>query len=744
MKTINRSLLALAALLLLFYIPGGALHADGFIIIPRPPHPLPPTPFPLEVTFHKVTVAIRDQIAITSVDQEFHNPNSQRLEGYYLFPVPVHAVIKRFSMEIDGRDTPAELLDAAKARTIYEEIVRTLRDPALLEYSRQGVFRVRVFPIEPHASKRIRISYQELLNREDATTEYLYPLNTEKFSAQPLKRVSIQMTVDSSLPLKNIYCPTHQTEIKRNGERQARISYESRDETPDRDFKLYFSTEMEKLGISLLSFQKENEDGYFYLVAGGGLDRKQSGAMEKDIAFVLDCSGSMAGPNLRQAQKALLFCLENLNHGDRFNIVRFSTEAESLFAALTPAGEESRRKARQFVQGLQAIGGTNMEEALKIALAERRDNARPFLLVFITDGRPTIGETDEERLVQMIGDINAVHTRIFTFGIGNDINTHLLDKITELTRAYRSYISPEEDIEVKISNFYNKIQSPVLTDLRLDVSGPVQVNKLYPRNLPDLFHGSQLTLLGRFRGRGKARLTLSGLAGGKREEYACEAEFGVGETRNDFIPPLWAARRIGFLLDTIRLKGENKELIDEIVQLARTHGIVTPYTSYLILEDEQRRLRIGEIREADAPLSQLAARDRELESKSKEEYGNLARKTGSPSVQASREVQELSDAFNVSQSRPGEGRMNLQNGKGKQQNLSQLVRNAGGRAFYQTGDIWIDSRLQGRPSGKTERIPFASEDYFQLLRENPGISPILSLGRNLRFAVGNRMIEIYE
>lgn len=744
MNAINRFLLGLAVLLFLACNPGGVLRADGFIIIPRPPHPLPPTPFPLEVAFHKVTVAIHDQVAITSVDQEFHNPNSQRLEGYYLFPVPVHAVIKRFSMEIDGRDTPAELLDAAKARTIYEEIVRQLRDPALLEYSRQGVFRVRVFPIEPHASKRIRISYQELLNREDATTEYLYPLNTEKFSSRPLNRVDIQLTVDSSQPLKNIYCPTHQTEIIRSGKRQARISYESRNEKPDRDFKLYFSTETEKLGISLLSFQGENEDGYFYLVAGGGLEQTQGGVMEKDITFVLDCSGSMAGPNLRQAQKALLFCLENLNRGDRFNIVRFSTEAEKLFAALTPVDEESRRNARQFVQGLRAIGGTNMEEALKISLAGHKDNARPFLLVFITDGRPTIGETDEERLVQVIGDINVAQARIFTFGIGNDINTHLLDKITELTRAYRSYISPQEDIEVKISNFYQKIQSPVMTDLRLEVSGPVRINQPYPRNLPDLFHGSQLTLLGRFRGKGKGRLILSGLVGGKREELVYQAEFGVGGTRNDFIPPLWAARRIGFLLDAIRLKGENKELIDEIVQLAKTHGIVTPYTSYLILEDEQRRLRLGEIREADAPLSQISARDRDLESKNKEEFDNLARKTGSSSVQASREVQELSDAFNVSQSRPGGGRMNLQNGKGGQQNLSQLVRNADGRAFYQTGSTWVDSRLQGTSSGKTERIRFASENYFQLLRENPGISPILSLGQNLRFVLGNRMIEIYE
>lgn len=744
MKTINRSLIWLSFVMLLLLNPGMVVRADGLMIISRPPHPLPSSPFPLEVVFHKVTVAIRDQLAVTSVDQEFHNPNSQRLEGYYLFPIPVNAVIKRFSMEIDGRDTPAELLDATKARAIYEDIVRRLRDPALLEYSRQGVFRVRVFPIEPHSNKRIRISYQELLDKHDSTTEYLYPLNTEKFSALPLREVSVQVTIDSSLPLKNITCPSHPAEIVRHGDRQTRISYESRDVKPDRDFKLYFSTERERLGISLLSFQKDEDDGYFYLVAGGGFDPKQNKTMEKDIAFVLDCSGSMAGPNLRQAQKALLFCLENLNPGDRFNIIRFATEAESLFPELAPAAEENRAKGRRFVQGLQAIGGTNMEEALEMALSGRRESTRPFMLVFITDGRPTIGETDEERLVSMIANANTSRTRIFTFGIGHDINTHLLDKITERTRAYRSYIAPEEDIEIKISDFYNKIQSPVLADLHLNVSGPVQISKFYPKDLPDLFRGSQLIVLGRYHGTGKARITISGTAGGNREEFGILADFGSDETKNNFIPPLWAARRIGFLLDQTRLHGENKELIEEIVLLARANGIVTPYTSYLILEDEQRRLRLGEIRESDAPLSQIAARDRGLELKNKEEYGNLAKKSGAPSVQASREVQDLAGAYNADQSRPGEDRLKIRDGKGGQQNFSQLVRNAQGRAFYQVGKFWVDSRLQGRSPGQVERVPFASERYFRLLRETPEISDILSLGQNLRFILKNQTIEITE
>ncbi|MCU0287359.1 MAG: hypothetical protein MUF15_13310 [Acidobacteria bacterium] len=206
-----------------------AVYSDGFIVIPdgkifppprpRPTPPMPPlpwpTPFPLEVVYHKVNVAIDGQAAITSIDQEFYNPTGHRLEGYYLFPLPINAVIKKFSMYIDGKEMPAELLDAQKARQIYEDIVRRQRDPALLEYAGQGVFKARIFPIEPYAKKRVKISYNEILPKDNRTITYLYPLNTEKFSAKPLKNVSIEVAIETPENIKNIYCPTHKIEITR-------------------------------------------------------------------------------------------------------------------------------------------------------------------------------------------------------------------------------------------------------------------------------------------------------------------------------------------------------------------------------------------------------------------------------------------------------------------------------------------------------------------------------------------------
>src|SRR4051794_38566362 len=298
--------------------------ADGFIIIERP-MPVPPGHFvfaPLEVTNHHVDVKIDRQVAVTSIDQEFYNPNDQRLEGIYIFPVPKGAHIDKFSMEIGGKMVDAELLPADKARYLYEEIVRKTRDPALLEYAGRDLFKVRIFPIEPRSRKPIKISYTELLRSDAGTIAYIYGLSTEKFSAQPIKNLSVKIDLTSPEPLASIYSPSHKVEIKRESPNRAIIGYEGKNERPDTDFQLVYSTEgKENVGLTLLDYKPEGEDGYFLLLAAPTISKETKPAA-KDIVFVVDTSGSMAGSKLQQAQKALRFCVENLNTDDRFEIVR--------------------------------------------------------------------------------------------------------------------------------------------------------------------------------------------------------------------------------------------------------------------------------------------------------------------------------------------------------------------------------------------------------------------------------------
>jgi Ca-activated chloride channel family protein len=742
-----------------------SLYGDGFIVVPQggrifpPPRPRPippprpiPTPFPLEVVYHRVNIEINGQVAITNIDQEFYNPTARRLEGYYLFPMPSNAVIKKFSMYVNGKEMQAELLDAKKARKIYEDIVRKQRDPALLEYIGKGLFKARIFPIEPHSKKRIKISYRELLLKDNNTIEYIYPLNTEKFSAKPLKDVSIKVEINSPENIKNIYCPTHEAEIVRKGKKRAIVGFEERNTKPDIDFKLYYSTDNKQLGFSMFSYKKEKDEaGYFLLSLSPGFVSGDAEVTDKDITFVLDVSGSMAGKKLTQAKKALLFCIENLNKGDRFEIIRFSTEAEALFNGFAAVGEKNLDMAREFIDDLRAIGGTNIDEALNLALKMEKRRGRPYMIIFITDGKPTIGETNIDLLVKKVKDANTSSTRIFTFGIGNEINTHLLDKITGLTRAYRTYISPGEDIEIKISNFYSNVQSPILTDLQLDFGGSIRVSRTHPRALPDLFKGSALTVLGRYKGHGDGKIVLRGKIKNREKTFEFNAADGFKSAgdpdseKNDFIPPLWAARRIGYLLDQVRLHGKSKELIDEITQLARAYGIITPYTSYLIIEDEVNNVRRRVIRDEDQTLGQIAGHDSSFEKKSREEYSMMSTsKSGGGGVRASKEVQQMNTASNYAQVQPGKSRMKFRDKEGMVRNVAAQVRNIQGRAIYNVGKFWVDSFVQQQKNQAKKRIQFASTGYFDLLKKEPLSAQFLALGKNIRFVLNETIYEIYE
>lgn len=751
----KKSVISICLIALLAALSPGLLQAGGFIIVSPSGQPQQHTTY-LECREQKAEVNIEERLALTEIDQTFYNPTGSRLEGYFIFPIPKNSVIKKFTMFINGVETEAELLPAPKAKKIYEDIVRSMKDPALLEYSNQGLFRVRIFPIEPRSEKRIRISYSEVLPMDNGTMEYTYGLKTRKFSQANGCNFSIKIDVNSKDKIKNLYCPTHIAEINSKGPNHSVVGFESSDVSPEQNFRVYFSTDNSRIGMSMLSYKKAKDDGYYFLSMSPGFEDDEIEIVNKDITFVLDVSGSMAGDKLKQAKKALLFCIENLNEGDCFEIVRFSTEAEALFQGLETANETNKQKARDFVDDLRAIGGTNIEEAMDLALntKTRKDGpaeGRPHMVIFITDGKPTIGETKEEALMSSIRKSNGSENRIFTFGIGNEINTHLLDKITAETQAYRSYITPKEDIEVKISNFYTKVNSPVLTDLRVTFSAENMVFKSYPRKLPDLFKGSSLTMMGRYKVPGESEVILEGKVNGKPYRKVYEAALAEENEKHDFIPPLWASRCIGFLLDQIRLNGENKELVDEVTALAKEHGIITPYTSYLILEDERqmalqpqfgddggipRLMPIDDMEEEDAHVM--------IESFSKD-FTSMNEKSGATSVRSSMEVQQLNYADNMAQTKQGKNRMAYTNKKGESTNMVANSRNVRGRAFYQSGDNWVDSDLTKKQNRKLKQIDvkYGSKEYFELLANDPELADYMAISNKVNFVHKNMNYRIF-
>lgn len=708
--------------------------ADGMIVVPRP---TPGEAFPLAVRYHRVQVEIRDAVARTTVDQEFVNPTGGQLEGMYIFPLPAGAVISDFAMEIDGKATRAELLDAAKARGIYEDVLRRMRDPALLEYAGNGAFRVRIFPIEPRAGKRVRLSYSEALHRDGDFYAYTYSLNTEKFSSAPLEDVSIRADLRSSSGLKAIFCPTHDVEIRRQSEHAAVVGFEEKQTKPDADFTLYFSTNDGGVGLSVLAHRPPGEDGYFLLTATPSY-AASGPVLPKDLTFVVDTSGSMAGRKMAQAKRAVRYCLDHLNGNDRFEVIRFSTDSAALFGGLAPASAANVARAQGFVDGLQAIGGTNADEALALALrsnAAPAETGRPRVVIFLTDGKPTIGETDEDRLIRRVRNAGV---RIFTFGVGDDLNTHFLDKLTVVTRAARTYVGDREDIELPVSLFYDKIRSPVLVDLAVAFGGGVNASQMVPRDLPDLFRGSQLMLFGRYSGTGDS-VTLSGMVNGRRVSIPYKASFPARSDANPLIAPLWAAQRIGYLLDQIRLQGhEDAELVGEVTALARRFGIITPYTSYLIMEDE--RVHIGA---ANQTLNALPS-SAQLNARMKGDYDAMKQKGGAPSVQASKEVNAMKNAMNNAQTKQGASRMGYRDAEGKMQNLAARAKNVQGRAVYQVGSNWVDSAAAAAKSQSVRRIRFASADYFAFMARQPQAAQFLALGWNVRFVLEGQIYEVHE
>ncbi len=624
--------------------------ADGLIVIPESPVTVRGhfSFAPLEVNYHRVECKIDEQVAVTSVDQEFYNPNNARLEGDYIFPIPLNAQIDKFSMDIDGKTMDAELLPADKARGIYEEIVRKSKDPALLEYAGRAMFRVHIFPIEPNSRKRIQLKYTELLKQDNGLLDYHYTLNTEKYSSKPLHNLSMKVTINGSTPITTLYSPTHDVDTSKHGENEAVVGFEAKDVRPDTDFHLYIGHKAAAVGINLVTYRPDKDkEGYFALLASPGIT-KDVPALPKDVVFVMDTSGSMSGAKIEQARKALKYCVDTLNPADHFDVVRFSTEAEPLFNGLKDASADNRKKAGDFAGDLRAAGGTAIDDALTTALQEVNSGKAGSvkMVVFMTDGQPTIGEQDPDRILAHAKP-SASGVRVFSFGVGTDVNTKLLDVMAAQSRGFSQYVLPNENLELSMSNFWGKVQDPVLAGLKLD-TGDVSLSKVYPRELPDLFKGDQLVVFGTYTRSGKGAVTITGTANGKEQKFAQDVEFADStDSSKDWIAKLWATRRVGYLLDEIRLHGESKEVKDEVVELARRWGVVTPYTAMLIIEDEQRR---------NVPMATRSLREMEMDPTARTNAGvatdSLRRgvQTGGQAVANSVNTNDYKSAGNLQQS----------------------------------------------------------------------------------------------
>lgn len=674
-------------------ILASALQGQGWV---DPIRPVPPTNINgrIERLRSAVQVSVSGRVARVTVEEWFRNNGPTMDEGMYHFPLPGEAVFSSYSLWQGDQELRGEAMDATQARSIYEAIVRQKRDPALIELAGQGLIRARVFPIGPGETRKITLKYTQLLDRAGDAWRFRYLGDRNRLSAPR----SFRMDVDSAARFGDPYSPTHQVQVSR---RDNRFEITLGDGSAGGDFELLLPLARGLVGLSLVPHHPAGEDGYFMLLLAPGAT--DAAALRRDLVAVIDVSGSMSGEKMQQARTALIQLLGSLREGDRFRLVAFSGGVRRYAQGWSAVGAQTRRDAEAWIRSLDAEGGTNIAGALTEAFAEAPAEEALGVVVFLTDGVASAGETDPERIAER-AEQGRGRFRVFSFGIGDDVNTYLLDRLTERARGTTEYVRPGENIERAVGSLAAKVASPVLTDVTIS-GADVELYDLQPGSLPDLFAGDEMVVFGRYRGAGSGEqsVTVRGRRNGRAEEFT--TSFGDRDNDNArYIEQLWAARKAGALSREIRLRGQTRETMDALKQIALRYGILTEYTSYLVQEPNVALRQQAEERAMRAPAAAPATQ------------------AGSGAVTRAERDRSMADAASVA----GLEQASLDGFAGNRPrsgiNPTQRI---GGRLFIMRDSTWTD--LGHGDSLHVVSIAPYSEAYFALLKALPDLREAAAL-----------------
>jgi Ca-activated chloride channel homolog len=708
------------------------------ILPPRPPVPRP-TPIPSAYKIRTVDVqgTIRDQAAKIQISQVFQNIGSTTLEAQFIFPMPENAAISGLTLLVDGKELTGKLLKKEEARRIYEETVRRQRDPALLEYMGQGLFQSSVFPIPPQAERTVEIRYTQLLKKENGLIDLLLPIGTTKHSNHPVETMNITLRVEAADQIKTIYSPTHALDIQRPDNNHAVCKLTLRDAFSPNDFRLFFGTVNGLVGTNIISYRPNaDEEGYFLLLASPEVAGATTRRVDKSLIFAFDKSGSMSGKKMEQAKEALRFLIRQLQPGDTFNVVAYDSTVETFRPELQRVDDATITAALGFVDGMYAGGSTNINGALQSSLKMLGDPQRPAYILFMTDGLPTVGEMNEQKIAANAKQANAVNARLFVFGVGYDVNARLLDRLARDQRGQSVYVRPNENIEAHVAALQSKIGSPLLTDLAINVEydqvipagSAAPVSRTYPRQLTDLFQGEQLVWVGRYKYGGAVKVTLTGSAAGEKKSFTLPATLTEKSTdeSNGFVEKLWATRRIGEIIDELDLRGQNSELIDELVQLSMRHGIITPYTSFLADENVTLANRAGNTHLGMANVRRSLVMTEGKSGVTQRVFKGGLQNSSRPAAtggaafepfarDGSAQSQEAITKFRASG-----GRSVLAVDAEGELNAIDSLRNVGQKTFFRKNKQWQDSTISAERAQKATNVVQFSDAYFELAASHGG------------------------
>jgi Ca-activated chloride channel homolog len=723
---LRRANTALALILLAPIVVPSAADAQGWIQPDRPA-----LTAGVERLGTQVRVRIADGIAHVEVEEHFRNNGRAIAEGVYMYPLPGEAVFQGYSLFQGDLELTGETMDARRAREIYESIVRQRKDPALIELVGHGLIRARVFPFEAGETRRITLRYTQVLRRAGHALELRYaagspgsPGSMPQVPSSDGAPLTFTATVENGDRYLEPFSPTHGLRVEREeGTLVIRPSGEL-----SGSFALFLPESGEAVRLSLATHRPSSDDGYFMLTLSPG--EVTGSTMPRDLTAVIDVSGSMSGEKMEQTRGAIVQLLGALGPDDRFRLISFSSGVTSYRPGWTRAVPDELAEARRWVATLRASGGTNIEGALDEAFRAGTPADRLPIVVFLTDGIPTVGERDPEAIADR-ADQSRGRARVFAFGVGYDVNTYLLDRLTVAARGTVEYVEPAEDVEHAVGLLAAAVRHPVLADLVIERI-PGQVREVYPTRLPDLFAGQAVTIFGRYATEASGPVTIAGTREGRTVSFDAEGAFPLHALDNDFIPRLWAARRIGELTREARLHGPDPELIEEIRETALRYGILTEYTSHLVLEPGVVAGVRPEALPRHPPVGGDQARDQAVAGSFGRNAVMMARASG-----RARSAQTASDVVAMEAATAEAARV-TGGAAGERADL-QVV---GGRGFVLHEGVWID-RMHA-DDARTVQIEAFSPAWFQLAEALPELrqwwsrlSPVVVAGREVSLAVGD-------
>lgn len=686
------------------------------------------SPQPVQVWLDHIDVVIKDQVAVKTYHCTFLNPNASAVVGGTCYmELEPGSRVSNMSVVVNGNASRAEILNVDQSNKVFTEIVKEGGSTALLEYYGNQLIQTRVPAIPPGGTVVVKLQYTTVLESKDGLVR-LQMLNTNpKADLKALKSASVRVAIKSSLPLKNVYSPTHPIKLEEEPDSNVVVTWSEENYLPKTPFVLYYQTARDELGASLLAHREPGADGHFMLMLSPTIGRgagavSESDILPKDVVFCVDTSGSMLQEGkMEQAREALDYCLKHLRPADRFNIVDFSTTVRAFDDdGLVAADADNVARAKRYVDRLAPHGGTAIDEALETSLRLLEQGKRLKMILFLTDGLPTIGERSPEEILGNMDRRNTKDVRVFVFGKGLNVNTKLLDFLALRHRGEAEYVLPKEDIQQKIATFYDRVGSPVLTDVEIEFEN-IEVDDVFPRRFSDVFRGEQVIVYGRYRGDGERAVRVKGRVGGEVKTFRYALDFPAVSTneRNAFVPRLWAGEMVDYLMDQIREAGaEDPELVDEVTRLAKRHGIVTPFTSFLMVEDTCNLPHTEQVAEFNRRLrtpGQLLA---------ERQYGNAAVQNA---WQQSRNRRSRVSSGNAAALYTQVADGLQQENRGGTQALA-AVRYIGNRTFYNSRGVWYDSRYDATQARKVRRVRVGSEEYLNLLGKQPTLAKQMAQG----------------